>query len=212
MAARQARAEVTRRAIIDAAVELFGDSGYGDTDMTDVVKHANTSGGTCYYYFPTKSSLAAAIIEEANAGIAGAMGPIWESEAPHMHRLIAATFRFIAVTENNPTVRIGYQLRHAVRHVSQVEAGGFGDTEVVFASGIKRAVAEGHARPDVNPKEAAYTLFAALVGCRLLADASGDDPYERLTQAWRTVLRSIAPEEAMPGLNRFLRTTSRERR
>ena len=99
MAARQARAEVTRRAIIDAAVELFGDSGYGDTDMTEVVERANTTGGTCYYYYhPTKSSLAATIIEEANAGIAAAMGPIWESEAPHMHRLIAATFRFIAVT------------------------------------------------------------------------------------------------------------------
>lgn len=43
--------------------------GYGDT-TTDVVARAKTSGGTCYYYFPTKSSLADAVIEQANAGIA----------------------------------------------------------------------------------------------------------------------------------------------
>lgn len=212
MAPRQARAEATRQTIIDAAVQLFGEIGYADTDMTDVVERANTTGGTCYYYFPTKSALAAAIIEEANRGIAAAMAPVWESEAPHMHRLITATFRFIAVTENDPIVRVGYQLRQATRHLSQAEAGGFGDTEVVFASSIKRAVREGHARPDINPREAAYTLFAALVGCRLLADAFDDDPFERLAQAWRTTLRSIAPEDALPALNRFVRAKARERR
>ena len=43
---RQARAEATRQSIIRAAVELFGEVGYGDTDMTDVVARAKTSGGT----------------------------------------------------------------------------------------------------------------------------------------------------------------------
>jgi AcrR family transcriptional regulator len=212
MAERQARAEATRRTIIDAAVELFGTVGYGDTDMTDVVERAKTSGGTCYYYFPNKSSLAHAIIEHSNAGIAAAMGPIWESEAPPMHRLISATFSFIDVTQTNPAVRVGYQLRQALRQVSEAgSSGGFGDTEVVFASAIKRAVADGHARADINPKEAAYTLFAALVGCRLLADANSDNPYERLAQAWRTILRSIAPEDAQPGLIKFVATASRKR-
>lgn len=210
MAPRQARAEATRRGIIDAAVQLFVDGGYADTDMTDVVERAGTTGGTCYYYFPTKSSLAAAIIDEANRGIAAEMAPVWESEAPHMHRLITATFRFIAVTENNPVVRVGYQLRQSTRHASHSGAGSFGDTETVFASSLKRAKHEGHARSDIKPREAAYTLFAALVGCRQLADAFNDDPFERLAQVWRTTLPSIAPDDAVAELNRFIRASALE--
>ena len=211
MVARQARAQATRQSLINAAVQLFSEVGYGDTDMIDVIERANTTKGTCYYYFPTKGSLAAAIIEQSNAGIAAAMGPIWESGAPWMHKLIAATFRFIAVTEADDIVRVGYQLRQAMRQITQTGATGFGDTEAVFASTIRGAVCDGHARADINPNEAAYTLFAALVGCRLLSDALDVDPFERLAQAWRTLLRSIAPEGALVELNRVVRAESRKR-
>lgn len=209
MVVRQARAEATRQSIIDAAVALFGDIGYGETDMIDVIEGAGTTKGTCYYYFPTKGSLAEAIIEQANAKIAGSMGDIWESDTPAMHRLIAATFRFIALTETDDIARVGYQLRQAMRQVSPAGAPSYGDTEVVFASAIKRAVADGHARSDINAGEAAYTVFAALAGCRLLADAFADNPYDRLAQAWRTILRAIAPEDALAGLNKYVRSVAR---
>lgn len=212
MVARQARAVATRQAIIDAGVEVFGDVGYGDTDMTDVVRRANTSGGTCYYYFPTKSSLAEAIVEQANLKIAAAVGSLWDSDAPTLHKIITATYRFIAVTENDPIARVGYQLRQNVRRLSRVQSGGAGDTHVLFAAGIKRAVADGHVRADVNHREAGQALVAAVVGSRLLADAFGDDPFERMTASWRTILRAIAPEDALPALNRYVRKVARAER
>ena len=208
---RQARAEATRQSIIRAAVELFGEVGYGDTDMTDVVARAKTSGGTCYYYFPTKSSLAAAVIEQANAGIAAEMAPIWASDEPAMLDLITATFRFIAITENDPVVRVGYQLRQAVRQISEAGATSFADTEVVFATCIRGGIRDGHIRADVTAKEPAYTLFAALVGCRLLSDARSEDPFARMAQVWRTVLQSIATDEGLPVLMRRVRAESRKR-
>lgn len=209
MIPRQARGEATRQSIIEAAVELFGDIGYGETGMIDVVEHAGTTKGTCYYYFPTKESLAAAIIEQANLKIAGGMSPIWESDAPPMHKLIRATFAFIALTETDETVRIGYQLRQAMRQVSPAGPRSYGDTEVVFASAIRRAMADGHVKKSVNDKEAACTLFAALAGCRLLSDALGDNPFDRLEQSWRTLLEAIATEDALSGLKRLVRSTSK---
>ncbi len=209
MVPRQARAEVTRQSIVVAGVELFGDIGYGDTDMIDVIERAGTTKGTCYYYFPTKGSLAEAIIEQGNLRIAGAMGDIWESDAPSMHKLISATFRFIGVTENDPIARVGYQLRQADRQVSTAGATGFGDTEVIFASAIRRAVADGHVRRGINDREVAGTVFAALTGCRLLADVFSHDPFDRLSQAWRTMLRGIAPEDAVPALSRYVRSVAR---
>lgn len=207
---RQSRAEITRQSIVEAGVELFGEVGYGDTDMVDVIARAKTTKGACYYYFPTKESLAAAIIEQANARLAGAMAPIWETEAPPMHRLISATFAFIEATETDPIVRIGYQLRQAVRQVSEASTKGFGKTEVVFASAIRRGVADGHVRPDVDADEVAYTVYAALVGVRLLADAFGDNPFERLADAWRTVLRATAPEGELAGLTKVVRAVCRK--
>lgn len=205
---RQARAEVTRQSIISAAVELFSDGRYGDTDMTDVVRHAGIPGGTCYYYFPTKFSLAEAIVDESNMRIGAAMGSLWESEAPPIHKLINATFRFIALTENDDIIRVGYQLRRSMPQLSRMDTGGRGDTQMLFALCIKGAIADGHVRPDVDARSAAQTVFAALVGARVLADMVGDDPVTRLVGAWRTILRAIAPEEAQAELNRRVKAAA----
>jgi AcrR family transcriptional regulator len=87
MVPQQDRAEATRRRIVAAGVALFGEVGFGMVDMVDVIARAGVSKGACYYHFPTKQSLAAAIIDESNARIAAAIAPIWESEAPALHRL-----------------------------------------------------------------------------------------------------------------------------
>lgn len=212
MAPIQARAEVTRQVIIDAGVELFGSVGYGDTDMIDVINRANTTKGTCYYHFPTKKALAVAIIEQSNHRIAAAVGRLWETEAPALHKLIAATFAFVAVTETDPIARVGYQLNQADRQVSRSGQHGFGDTEVVFTDNLKKASAEGHIRKGLDVGEAAYTLFAALVGARLLADVYNEDPLERLEEAWRTLLPSLVPEDVLKEMRRVVRTESRKYR
>lgn len=123
-----------------------------------IPRRLGTPKGTCYYYFPTRESLAQSVIEQSNAGIAAAMGPIWESDAPPMHKLIAATFRFIAVTESDPVVRVGYQLREAMRQISDAGPRSFGQTEAIFASALKTAIDDGHVRADVNPQEAGHPL------------------------------------------------------
>ena len=114
MAPRQARAEATRQGIIDAAVQLFGEFGYADTDMTDVVERARTTGEPATTTSPPSPHSRRPSSKKPTGGSRRKWRRFGES-APHMHRLIAATFRFIAVTENNPVVRVGYQLRQATR-------------------------------------------------------------------------------------------------
>ena len=211
MVGRQARAEVTRQSIIDAGVALFGDTGYGDTDMTDVVQHAGVPGGTCYYYFPTKASLAEAIVEQSNERIAASMGSLWETDAPAFHKLIIATFRFMALSEYDDVVRVGYHLRVSMPSIRQVAPGGFGDTHVLYGQCVKAGVAEGFVRDDINTREAARTLVAAVSGCRVLADQFGDSPIKRLIEAWRTILLGIATEDAYGELVRFVNSAARKR-
>ncbi len=61
--ARQARAEATRKKIIDTAVELFIDLGYGETGLAEILQRADVTKGAFYYHFDSKEAVAAAIID-----------------------------------------------------------------------------------------------------------------------------------------------------
>ena len=57
----------TRRRILDVAAEAFQTRGYNATSMHGVMDAARVPGGSLYHHFPTKKSLALAVIEECVA-------------------------------------------------------------------------------------------------------------------------------------------------
>ena len=46
-----------REKIIDAAWELFREKGYGETTINDIIRKADISKGTFYYYFRSKDNM-----------------------------------------------------------------------------------------------------------------------------------------------------------
>jgi hypothetical protein len=56
----QARAVATHQRILDAAVELFDEAGYGHTSLHDIIDRAGVTKGAFYYHFATKEALAGA--------------------------------------------------------------------------------------------------------------------------------------------------------
>ncbi|MDP2292750.1 MAG: TetR family transcriptional regulator [Actinomycetota bacterium] len=54
---RQARAEHTRTAIIEAALSLFAEKGFDATTMRAISQRAGVSLGSAYYYFESKEQL-----------------------------------------------------------------------------------------------------------------------------------------------------------
>ncbi len=90
--ARQARAEATRGKIIEAAVELFTDSGYGDTDLAAIVRHAGITKGAFYYHFESKEQVADAIIADGNLRLRKVFFDADQSSSSALQNLILATF------------------------------------------------------------------------------------------------------------------------
>ena len=66
-AKKPAKSEVTRRKILDRALELFRKRGVEDTTMRDVAVAAGLSLGAAYYYFPSKEALVFAFYADNQA-------------------------------------------------------------------------------------------------------------------------------------------------
>jgi AcrR family transcriptional regulator len=61
---REATKAQNRRAILDAAQEIFTEMGYGAASIRDVVRRTELASGTFYNYFPDKQSVFQAVLEE----------------------------------------------------------------------------------------------------------------------------------------------------
>lgn len=67
---KQSRALNTVDTILQAAEELFVSKGFHNTTSEDIVKRAGTSIGSLYDYFPNKTSIALALLENVSMSIA----------------------------------------------------------------------------------------------------------------------------------------------
>jgi AcrR family transcriptional regulator len=194
--ALQARAEATRRRILDSAVDLFSELGYGETGLADVLARAGVSKGAFYYHFDSKEAVAVAIIEDYRSRNATAMLERIDLSAPLLDRVMMATFVSAAILESDKTARIGNQLLQALGQVSSVASRIYSEWTTEFVANLTTAVRRIGPRDGVDPAEFAEAMWAAIVGCHLLSSALSDDPHARLSRAWRTMLRATLPEPA----------------
>jgi TetR/AcrR family transcriptional repressor of nem operon len=88
--------EGTRGRILDAAADEFQHHGYHATSMQDIMRIAQVPGGSLYHYFPTKKSLALAVIKErvTESLVETWIGPL--EKAPSASKGILSVFDAVA--------------------------------------------------------------------------------------------------------------------
>jgi AcrR family transcriptional regulator len=64
---RTAKAEETRRALLDAALRLFAEKGYHATTVPEIVHAAGVGHGTFYEYFRSRRDILVALTEPVNS-------------------------------------------------------------------------------------------------------------------------------------------------
>ena len=205
--ALQARAEATRRKIIETAVELFGQFGYGETGLADVLQRAGISKGAFYYHFDSKEAVATAIIEEFDNRAVIVVNENFDPTAPTLDGIIKSTFAVQGLMHLDPTTQIGQKLSQALNQVSSAGARVYAGWTVAFvemADGVARA---GGLRPGVDPLDVGEAIWAGVLGSHLVSAACGDDPYVRLARSWRVLLLSVAPQDEVDRLHGLLDDT-----
>lgn len=211
--ARQVRSEVTRRKILDAAVDVFGDVGYAAAGWGTIIERTGMTKGALYHHFDSKEALASAIIEEGSDALLGAFRNVCGSASPALENMIHGTFAVAHLLRADKTARAAEQLTAVLAGFNAAAAQFFAACAGEMAGQARRAIAEGDLRDDVDPELVGESIVGATFGMRLLANALSppggngyrvQSPGQRLGQLWGLLLPGMTVETSLPYFREFL--------
>jgi AcrR family transcriptional regulator len=214
MIARQTRSEVTRRKIIDAAVELFNDVGYSNAGLGDIIERAGMTKGALYHHFNSKEALAVAIINDGSDILLRTFQGISRSSAPALESMIHGVLVTVNLGNTDKLVRMGAVLLRIFAKFSEASTLNYGVWLAEMAEQARRAQAEGDLRDDIDAQAAGEFIVSTMLGAELVSNAvsGGEDLLDRVTRTWEFLLPSIASEQSLPYLREFLARESLRRR
>ncbi|HRX89618.1 MAG TPA: TetR/AcrR family transcriptional regulator, partial [Steroidobacteraceae bacterium] len=80
----------TRGRIVYAAMELFGEKGYGSTSVADILGRAGVNSGSLYHFFPGKQDVLIAVLDAYHEGIwAMLLEPVWQPLSDPIEKIFA---------------------------------------------------------------------------------------------------------------------------
>lgn len=87
--------EATRRALLDAAAELFTERGFARTSLDDIAAVARVTKGAIYHHFASKPGLFEALFDELERSENGAARAAFEAESDPTTGALAALDQFL---------------------------------------------------------------------------------------------------------------------
>jgi AcrR family transcriptional regulator len=151
-----ARGEATRRRILDAAEEVFGEFGYYKASVSEITRRAGVGQGTFYIYFPSKREIFIELVEDMGkqlrramrAGMGGATNRLEVERGG-----FAAFFAFIA--EHRSIYHIIEEARRVAPDAAEIYYRRIGSG---YEHGLRAAMDAGQIRR-MDPEALAYTLI-----------------------------------------------------
>lgn len=214
---RQARAAETRREILDAAVELFAEHGYGGTNLNQIIRRARVTQGAFYYHFASKDEVAFAIIDEVAEGTAALRTSFLGNPGSGLGNVIEMSFQLGALLGLNQSYWVAAYLEHTMaRHFpkgSQEAA----DRIEAFVADVAGALGQSELRDGLAPADAARTMVSVIYGALWMGgllngqSPSGDVP-TRLVEAWRVILPGVVAPDRLAHFDDVLATAASRHR
>jgi AcrR family transcriptional regulator len=211
--ARQVRSEVTRRKILDAAIDVFSEVGYAAAGWGTIIERTGMTKGALYHHFDSKEALASDIIDEGATVLLVAFRSVCGSASPALENMIHGTFAIAHALGSDKTARAAEQLTAALSGFNDAAARCCTGWVAEMAAQAQRAIAEGDLREDVDPERLSQSLVGAMIGTRLLSIATSrlrsgeglmDELNARLSEIWILLLPGIAAEASLAYFQQFL--------
>lgn len=88
---RQQRSATSRRAVVSAARQLFGQQGYDGTSLVDIAAAASLTTGALYHHWRGKRDLFGAVVEDVHRDLALRVARLRRTGQPPLDQLLAAS-------------------------------------------------------------------------------------------------------------------------
>ncbi|HEX2619507.1 MAG TPA: TetR family transcriptional regulator [Phototrophicaceae bacterium] len=166
--------EVTRQALLKAALNVFSHQGYSDTRLEDIAEEAGVTRGAIYHHFGSKSNLYNVLVTEASQQLsrvimqALAEGTVLE----RLGRMFVDSLVFAAEDEHqraiselvilktalSPEIESGYELKRAGNHA----------VVAMLADLVRQGQAMGEIRQDLDARTAVIGLLGLQNGLLMM--------------------------------------------
>jgi AcrR family transcriptional regulator len=166
-------AERRRRQILDAALVCFRRRGFHQTSMQEICSEAEISAGALYRYFASKADIIAAIAEDGHWDDDFGLEPGDGAVLDCLCKAAKAFFRKIADGDGALVAEV---IAEAWRDPGLAENLSHIDCRYVdaWASMIGEGQKRGEVDPNLDPRAAARTMFAAIEGIGLRSAVGGN--------------------------------------
>jgi membrane fusion protein (multidrug efflux system) len=161
--------ETTRRAILDAALELFIADGYAQVSIRNIAAKVEYSPGAIYSYFPSKDEIFFALAEEGFREIGERQFAGTPSDDP-LDDVRAVVWRLYEFSKDQPRYfSLVFLDRHVPRVSKEYERFSFISAMRGRAlAQVERCIADGIFPATTHPENALRLLFAPVIGIAAL--------------------------------------------
>ena len=165
LSVREASRAAYRQAILDAAIQIFGRTGFRAAKIADIASEAGVATGTLYNYFSSKEEIFQSILEEGRERLRANIGELASIEEPleRLHEVVRAMFDFLE--ENGALFMIHMQLGANPNDFQPSDADDERFRQELLSSlgGIIAAAGE-RLRLDIPPETLAWVLGGLIHG------------------------------------------------
>lgn len=172
------KASVTRRQLLDAALTVIAEHGYGDATVDRIVDAAGVSKGVAYYHFESKDDLVTCLLAEGLQEIIAEFQAAAQGASTARNALTAMAECFGALMFRRPAFGrfLVSELWRDDRAWSPVVEPLEEQLVALLAEQIVRGQQEGAIRPEIDPAFEAVAIVGMVLTTTLLylRDAPGD--------------------------------------
>jgi AcrR family transcriptional regulator len=198
---REKKKKTTKNAILQAAIQLFGDKGYENTSIEQLAKVAGIGKGTVYSYFTTKRDILYAFCEDELEYIHQQLGGKSNQDDPILEQLLTffmAEFHYI--TQNPEFGRLFMQ--EMIFPKANVQQGqqdkAIQNYLAIIVPIITRAQERGEIRAELDPLDICghfYALYLILVHSYYSKMTPHDQSENSLRRLFTQVLEGLQPQQ-----------------
>lgn len=181
------RGQATKRALLDAAEEVFGENSYERASIAEITRRAGVAQGTFYLYFPDKSAVFVELVRKLNHGLRQYIATRLEGVEG---RIAAERQGLLAFFEYAADHRALYKVVREAEFVDEdIYRWHYQTLTDGYVRGLTRAMESGEIADDISPE----TMALAIMGINQL-----------LGSMWVIVGRSEPPEQVIDEIMTFI--------